>query len=63
MHVKFGLPSPKWLLNIGAKIIATEPELILKSRWVLPKRLLDAGYRFDYTDITQAINNIVHTEK
>lgn len=32
MHVKFGLPSPKWLLEAGAVIIKTETELILKSR-------------------------------
>ncbi|GAA3982397.1 TIGR01777 family oxidoreductase [Pedobacter ginsengiterrae] len=34
--VPFGLPAPAWLLEIGAKIIGTETELILKSRWVKP---------------------------
>ncbi len=40
MNVKIGLPSPAWLLKIGAVIINTETELILKSRWVVPEKLL-----------------------
>jgi uncharacterized protein (TIGR01777 family) len=48
IHVPFGLPSPVWLLEIGAVIIKTETELILKSRWVIPQKLLDAGYTFIY---------------
>lgn len=56
-HMRFGLPAPKWLLEIGAAIIGTETELILKSRWVLPKRLLDAGFKFQYPEIEDAIVN------
>ena len=37
MHVSIGLPSPKWLLKLGALFIKTETELVLKSRWVLPE--------------------------
>ena len=37
---KIGLPAPAWLLKIGAAIIGTETELLLKSRWVLPTKLL-----------------------
>ncbi len=43
--IPFGLPAPQWLLEIGAIVIGTETELILKSRWVVPKRLLDSGFR------------------
>ena len=32
--IPLGLPSPQWLLEIGAKLIGTETELVLKSRWV-----------------------------
>ena len=42
----FGLPMPAWLLEIGAFFIRTETELILKSRRVVPTRLLDAGFSF-----------------
>lgn len=51
----FGLPSPKWLLKIGAFAIGTETELILKSRWVMPKRLLDLDFKFQVEDIDKAV--------
>lgn len=55
----FGLPSPTWLLEIGAKVIGTETELILKSRWVLPKRLLDSGYSFLFTKAAHAVKDLL----
>jgi uncharacterized protein len=61
MHVKFGLPSPKWLLHLGAFLIRTEPELILKSRWVIPERLERAGYTFKFNKIDQALQQILNT--
>lgn len=57
--VPFGLPSPAWLLEIGAVLIGTETELILKSRWVVPKRLADAGYRFIFPKAAYAIKDII----
>ncbi|MBE7174766.1 MAG: TIGR01777 family protein [Mucilaginibacter polytrichastri] len=57
----FGLPSPAWLLDLGAKLIGTETELILKSRWVLPKRLLNAGFVFQFPEAGHAIRDIVST--
>lgn len=59
MQVPFGLPSPTWLLKVGAVVIKTETELILKSRWVLPEKLLKAGYVFKYSKIEEALKNIV----
>ena len=53
------LPSPKFLLNLGAYFINTEPELILKSRWVIPKKLIQAGYIFKYPNIELALENIL----
>lgn len=55
IKMPFGLPSPKWLLEIGALLIGTETELILKSRWVVPKRLLDLGFKFQFADINKAV--------
>lgn len=63
MNVKTGLPSPTWLLKIGAVIIKTETELILKSRWVVPEKLLQVGYTFKYPKIDSALNNILHNEQ
>ncbi|RYU90518.1 TIGR01777 family protein [Mucilaginibacter terrigena] len=57
--VPFGLPAPAWLLEMGAALIGTETELILKSRWVLPKRLLDAGFEFQFKKAGHAIKDIL----
>ena len=59
INVKFGLPSPKLLLKIGAIIIRTETELILKSRWVIPERLTKAGFQFQFSTIDKALINIL----
>ncbi|MFN0020583.1 MAG: TIGR01777 family oxidoreductase [Pirellulaceae bacterium] len=47
---RIGLPATKWMLEIGAFFLRTESELILKSRRVVPGRLLDAGFQFDFPD-------------
>ncbi len=54
-----GLPAPEWLLEMGAIMIGTETELILKSRWVLPKRLLDSGFEFRYRNAEDAVKEIL----
>lgn len=59
LHVKMGLPSPEWLLEIGAVLIRTETELILKSRWVLPERLLTSGFAFTYPTLATALEEIL----
>jgi len=61
--ILFGLPTPALLLSIGAAIIGTETELILKSRWVLPTRLTDSGYKFLYSDAEHAINDLLNPSK
>ena len=48
--VPFGLPVNKWMLEIGAVFMRTETELILKSRRVVPARLLEQGFKFTYPD-------------
>jgi len=41
-----GLPAPAWLLEAGAALTGTETELILKSRWAKPARLMAEGFQF-----------------
>jgi uncharacterized protein (TIGR01777 family) len=53
--IGFGLPSPKWLLEIGAILIRTETELILKSRNVVPTKLLNHGFTFKYPTLNAAL--------
>lgn len=55
----FYLPSPKFLLKAGAWFINTEPELILKSRWVIPTRLLSEDFQFKYREVKGALENIL----
>lgn len=59
MQVNIGLSSPEWMLKIGALLIGTETELILKSRWVIPDRLQKAGCQFKFPDIDGALNDIL----
>jgi len=58
-RMPFGLPAPKWLLEAGAIVIGTETELILKSRWVVPKRLLDSGFEFKFKTAEAAVKAIL----
>lgn len=46
--VGFGLPASRWMLEIGAAIIGTETELILKSRRVVAQKLVDHGFEFRF---------------
>jgi len=56
---KIGLPAFKWMLQIGVRLIGTEPELILKSRWVLPARIMATGFRFKFPLLEDAFNDII----
>lgn len=51
----FGLPATRWMLELGMLVLRNETELLLKSRWVAPRRLLDAGYEFAVTDLDEAL--------
>ena len=46
--VSLGLPASRWMLEVGAVLMRTETELILKSRRVVPTRLLEAGFTFRF---------------
>jgi uncharacterized protein (TIGR01777 family) len=53
-----GLPSAKWMLDIGAVFLRTETELILKSRRVIPGRLLSEGFSFTYSEWPDAAREL-----
>ena len=59
MGMPFGISHPEWLIRLGAKLIGTEPELVLKSRNVIPKRLLDNGFKFIHSDIETALKTLI----
>jgi uncharacterized protein (TIGR01777 family) len=57
---RFGLPAPRWMLEIGAFFMRTETELVLKSRRVVPGRLLQSGFVFQLPTWAQAAADLCH---
>jgi uncharacterized protein len=56
--VPVGLPATKWMLEIGTFLLRTESELVLKSRRVVPTRLLDSGFRFRFPTWPEAARDL-----
>jgi hypothetical protein len=54
-----GLPAARWMLEIGAAALRSETELLLKSRRVIPARLLAAGFVFDFPTWAAAARDLV----
>ena len=52
--VPYGLPAAEWMLEVGAFLLRTETELILKSRRVVPGRLLKSGFEFQFSSMREA---------
>jgi len=57
-NIAFGLSQPKWLLEVGAFILRTETELLLKSRYVYPEKLVKNGFEFQYPRLELALDNL-----
>jgi hypothetical protein len=53
-----GLPATRWMLEVGALLLRTETELILKSRRVVPGRLVDAGFQFQHPSLAAAVTDL-----
>jgi len=56
---RIGLPAAKWMLEMGSIFLRTETELVLKSRRVVPGRLIEAGFQFKFPDWSLAAQNLV----
>jgi len=56
--IPFGLPSTKWMLELGAFAMRTETELVLKSRRVVPGALMQAGFTFDFPEWPAAARDL-----
>jgi uncharacterized protein (TIGR01777 family) len=59
LRVRFGIPLFGWMLELGAFAIRTETELLVKSRWVVPTRLLAAGFEFEFPTLEGALRDIL----
>lgn len=60
LRLPFGISHPKWMLKIGATIIGTETELVLKSRNAVPYRLVNEGFTFIHPTIQDTVSNILN---
>lgn len=58
LGARFGLPATQWMLEAGAFLLRTETELIVKSRRVVPGRLLKEGFEFLFTDISASFDEL-----
>ena len=58
-RVPLGLPAAAWMLEIGALLLRTETELILKSRRVIPGALLASGFHFQFPTIRKAFADLL----
>lgn len=54
----FGLPATDWMLEVGALFLRTETELILKSRRVVPRRLIESGFEFEFPEMRFAFDDL-----
>lgn len=54
-----GLPATRWMAGLGAWALRSDPELLLKSRRVVPGRLLDAGFVFEHPTWDDAARDLV----
>jgi uncharacterized protein (TIGR01777 family) len=54
----FGLPASEWMLELGAFALRSETELILKSRRVVPARLLQSGFDFEFPTWREAAKDL-----
>ena len=55
---RFGLPATAWMAQIGAWAMRSDTELLLKSRRVMPGRLLDAGFEFEHPQWPEAAQDL-----
>ena len=56
--ISFGLPSTRVMLELGALVMRTETELVLKSRRVVPGRLMEEGFRFQFPQWMEAARDL-----
>ncbi|MDQ1084842.1 MULTISPECIES: epimerase [Microbacterium] len=57
-RMPLGLPAYRWMLDPAMAVLRNEPELVLKSRWAVPRVLGDAGFRFRHTELGPALDAV-----
>lgn len=63
-RMPIGLPAMAWMVRLGAPLVLrTDPELALYGRYVIPRRLLDEGFAFDYPELGIALQDLTGTNE
>jgi NAD dependent epimerase/dehydratase family enzyme len=58
MGHRLGLPTPTFLVKLGAPLLGTDASLALSGRRAIPRRLLDAGFRFEHPRLHEAVSDL-----
>ncbi len=58
LGMPIGLPAAEWMLELGAFFLRTETELIIKSRRVVPGRLREAGFEFEFEHLEKVMHDL-----
>ncbi len=58
---KIGLPASEWMLTVGTALLRSETELVLKSRRVVPSRMLQEGFTFEFPTWAEAAQDLCRT--
>ncbi len=61
LHVPFGLPAARWMVDLGTWVMNADSELVMKSRRVVPMRMLQAGFEFRFPTWAEAAKDLVAT--
>ena len=61
--LRLGLPATKWLAELGAFVLRSDTELLLKSRRVVPGRLRDAGFEFEHPNWPAAAQDLLRRSR
>ncbi len=56
--MRIGLPATEWMLEVGTFLMRSESELVLKSRRVIPSRLLASGFEFKFPTWAEAAQDL-----
>lgn len=58
LHIHYFINQPVWMLKLGAIILGTEAELIMKSRFIFPQNLINESFRFKYPTLKLCLENL-----
>ncbi|MEX0885768.1 MAG: TIGR01777 family oxidoreductase [Phycisphaeraceae bacterium] len=58
LHRPWSPPAPAWAVRLGCVLMRSEPELALRSRYGVPRRLAEMGFAFDYPDLLTALADL-----